>query len=303
MIVLLSITALAATGMLTGILDLIRKDTGGRLTQEQELSIQSDIVSVGETMTVDGVSITLNEVYGDGTNFLFYLSFDGAKMKELEKFRFRTMDVVLEGERSHSESINMKTLDDGDLNDGHREVMLKVSRRNTTGIDEPKEIVVGTLNLVDILDRTNVDPVVLEEKGILEAAETVASGTWSFKFEIESSGCQEMSGINVALEGNAALNQVYMVTAEIESISLQMLGMEMIYWVDPEYGTLEFERPVVILADGSEIILREKFGGYVANPVNTGNRYATYTSEGPIKLDDVVEIRFGEKVIPWQPGN
>ena len=126
-IVLLSITALAATGVLTGILDLIRKETDGRLSQEQEVLIQEDIVASGQVQTINGLSITLNEVYGDGTNFWFYLSLDGPQMKDLDEISFRRLDLVMDGEEGKhlsNESTNTKTLDDANPNDEHKDIII-----------------------------------------------------------------------------------------------------------------------------------------------------------------------------------
>ena len=94
-----------------------------------------------------------------------------------------------------------------------------------------------------------------------------------------------------------------MATAEVESVTLRLLGMEMKYRTDPENATLEFEDPVIVLEDGSEIVLLEEYGGFVAEAdgKNTGKRYVTYVSEGPIMLEKVTAIRYGEQIIPWKP--
>lgn len=127
-IVLLTVTALAASGVLTGILDLLRRETHGKLSQEQEMSIQEDILYSGQAKTIDGVSITLNEVYGDGTNFLFYLSVDGPVVRELEEIHVREMELVLEGEEEHSESRILRTVEDTDPTDNHKDIVLWISR-------------------------------------------------------------------------------------------------------------------------------------------------------------------------------
>lgn len=302
-IVLLTVTALAASGVLTGILDLLRRETHGRLSQEQEMSIQEDILYSGQTETIDGVSITLNEVYGDGTNFMFYLSVDGPKVKELEEIHIKRIELILEGEEEHSESTLLRTLDDADPTDDHKDIILRISR-TFDGTEMSQETITGTLKLVDLIDRTNIDPIILEQQGILNAAETVAAGEWSFNFELGNGGVyQEMRVSGITLEGNAALNKVYMAAAEVESITLRMLSMEMKYRTDPEHETLQFESPVIILEDGSEIILLEKFGGRVPDPdgSNAGRKFVTYIAEGPVMLEKVAAIRFGELVIPWQP--
>lgn len=302
-IVLLSVTALAASGVLAGLLDMIRNETNGRLSQEQEVLIQEDIVTLGQAKTINGVSITLNEVYGDGINFWFYLSVDGPQVKELEEINFQKMDLILSDEGENSESRLLRTLDDADPNDEHKDIILRISR-TVDSAAIPQETITGSVKLVNLMDWANVDPIILEQRGILEAAETVAAGEWSFDFKLENGGSyQEMQVSGITLDGNAALNKVNMATAEIESITLRLLGMEMKYWTDPTNGTLDFEKPVIILEDGSEIVLLEKFGGYVADPdgSNAGQRYVTYISEGPILLDKVAAIRYGEQVIPWQP--
>ena len=306
LIVLLSITAFAATGLLANILDFIKNETGGRLSPEQEVSIQEDTVSMGQAMIIDGLSITLNEVYGDGTTFWFYLSLDGPQIKDLDEIHFRKCDLVMDGDeekRFANESRKTITLDDANPDDAHKDIIIKFSRyfRNSAmpySPEMPQETMVGSLTITNIMDWENVDQTILEEQGIYEAAETVATGEWKFSFEIENGGSyQEMQVSGITMEGNAALNGVHMATAEIERITLRLLSMEMKYRTDLKNTTLDFaEKPIVVLEDGSEILLREKFGGCAVDGC-----YVTYTAEGPIMLDKVVAIRFGELVIPWQP--
>ena len=303
-IVLLSITALAVSGVLAGILDMFREETNGRLSQEQEALIQEDIVVSGQVEIINGVSITLNEVYGDGTNFWFDLSVDGPQVKNLEKIQFEKKILILEGEGDdHSEGTTVKTLNDENPNDEHKEIIIKIARSLDPAV-MTQETIVGSLKLVNLIDLTNIDQEILEQRGIFEAAETVAGGEWEFHFQINNNGTyQEMKVSGITLDGNAALNKVCMATAEVESVTLRLLGMEMKYRTDPENATLEFEDPVIVLEDGSEIVLLEEYGGFVAEAdgKNTGKRYVTYVSEGPIMLEKVTAIRYGEQIIPWKP--
>ena len=303
-IILLSITAFAVSGVLTGILDMFRDETDGRLSDEQERLIQENMITPEQTQTVNGVTITLKEVYGDGTNFWFYFSIDGAPIMELEDITFRKQGLILEGEQErYSQSIQGKEVNVEASEDGHRDIVLKVSRSLDAGI-MTQETIKGTLTLVDLMDLTNIDQAIAEKQGEFEAAEKVAAGEWVFDFQLDNSeSYQEMQVSGVTLEGNAALNTVLMATAEVKSITLRLLGMEMMYQTDASRGTLEFEKPVIILEDGSEIVLLEKFGGYIPDPDGSkvGQRYVSYISEGPILLEKVSAIRYGEQVIPWQP--
>ena len=300
--VLLSLSVLvAAAGALIGLFDHIRNEADGKLTPEQELLIQEGIMHVGEKKTIDGTSITLNEVYGDGTNFWFYLTFEGDGLDDLERIQIKKMDLVLKDEKRHSEDRQIKTLPDSNPDDGKRECLLKVSR-TSDGIDRTNKAVVGVLQLIDLIDTTSVDPEILEQVGRNEGAKIIAKGEWLFRFELtQSGGYEEMEVNGIELSGNAALNGEDIKTATVDSIALRTLGMEMYYSTDPSIGTLDFEKPIVVLEDGSQIILKEKFGGCVTNGVYTGKRYVTYTSDGPIILENVVAIRYGEIVIPWIP--
>lgn len=303
-IILLSITAFAVSGVLTGILDMFRDETDGRLSDEQEELIQENMITPGQAQTVNGVTITLKEIYGDGTNFWFYFSIDGSPIKKLEDITFRKQDLILQGEKEgYSQSIQMKEVNDEAPEDGHRDIILKVSRSLDAGV-MTQETIKGTLTLVDLIDLTNIDQALAEKQGEFEAAEKVAAGEWRFEFQLDNSeSYQEMQVSGVTLEGNAALNTVHMATAEVKSITLRLLGMEMMYQTDPSNGTLEFESPVIVLEDRSEIVLLEKFGGYIPDPDGSkaGQRYVSYISEGPIMLEKVSAIRYGEQVIPWQP--
>ena len=306
LIILLSITAFAATGLLANILDFIKNETGGRLSPEQEVSIQEDTVSMGQAMIIDGLSITLNEIYGDGTTFWFYLSLDGPQIKDLDEIHFRKCNLIMDGDEEKlfsNESRKTITLDDANPDDEHKDIIIKISRyfhgsAMPYSSEMPQEAMVGYLTIANIMDWANVDRTILEQQGIFEAAETVATGEWKFSFEIENGGSyQEMQVSGITMEGNAALNGVHMATAEIERITLRLLSMEMKYRTDLKNTTLDFaEKPIVVLEDGSEILLRENFGGCALDGC-----YVTYTSEGPIMLDKVVAIRFGELLIPWQP--
>lgn len=231
-IILLSITAFAVSGVLTGILDMFRDETDGRLSDEQEKLIQENIITPKQAQTVNGVTITLKEIYGDGTNFWFYFSIDGAPIKELEDITFRRQSLILEGEEErYSESIQMKELDNEAPKDEHRDIIVKVSRSLNNAV-MTQETIKGTLELVDLIDLTNVDPAIAEKQGEFEAAEKVAAGEWSFDFQLDNrESYQEMQVSGVTLEGNAALNTDLMETAEVKSICSDSWKTGSNYWL------------------------------------------------------------------------
>ena len=49
--------------------------------------------------------------------------------------------------------------------------------------------------------------------------------------------------------------------------------------------------------------LRPEGGAHIYEPTHPhgGENYASYGAEGPILLDQVAAVRFGDLVIPWEP--
>ena len=59
----------------------------------------------------------------------------------------------------------------------------------------------------------------------------------------------------------------------------------------------------LVLEDGSEISLHPEGGAHIYEPSHphAGENYASYGADGPILLDQVAAVRFGDLTIPWEP--
>lgn len=95
--VLLSVSALAASGALSGILGYLHQRSGG-LTLDQETVIQQDTALPGRCVADNGVTVTLEEAYGDGNHFFFYLIVDLPEYVNPETMTFDTLDVEMDAD-------------------------------------------------------------------------------------------------------------------------------------------------------------------------------------------------------------
>ena len=103
--------------------------------------------------------------------------------------------------------------------------------------------------------------------------------------------------------GNAALSGELPQTGELLTFTLRPLGARLWYVTEPVTGGLDLPFPTVILEDGSEVSLIPEGGAHIYEPshLHAGENYLSYGAEAPILLDQVVSVRFGDLVIPWEP--
>lgn len=297
----LSVSALAASGALSGILDYLRSWSGG-LTAEQETVIQEDTAVLGRSVTDGGVTVTLEEAYGDGNHFFFYLTLDLPEDIDPEIVTFDTIDLELavEGWEDFNNfagyGTNLRRLEESAPSEGPERLLLRMDWNSYDPIALPEEGTVPcTLYLEDLVDATSYGP---------NGAEILAPGNWSMTFDLPCDGRSiTMDVEGYTLEGNAALSGEAIQTGELLTLTLRPLGAVLWYVTDPVTGGLDLPFPVVVLEDGSEISLYPEGGAHIYEPSHPhgGENYASYGADGPILLDQVAAVRFGDLTIPWEP--
>lgn len=292
---LLSVSVLAASGTLSEILRYLQGWNDGGLTPEQESAVLRDTAVLEQSVTDNGVTVTLKEAYGDGMQFFFHLTVELPEGTDCEEPRFETELLVNDWEGG-SCSISTKHLPQED-SDGNLKTLLLVITKQFDQSPQPGERLSCTLRLENIISG-------YDESGPV----IVMPGDWSMEFELvcdSSSESMELEGI--FLEGNASLTGNDIQTAELELFTLRPLGARMMYHTDALTGEVEMPWPVVLMADGSEVQLWAATGGHIYEDGNffdamyTGHNFLDYEAKAPILLDQVTAIRFGDLVIPWEP--
>lgn len=297
----LSVSALAAAGTLSGILDFFQSWSGG-LTAEQEAVIQEDTAVLGRSVTDNGVTVTLEEAYGDGNHFFFFLTMDLPEDVDPDIVSFDTIDLELaadgwDSNNFSSSSSNLRRLEESAPAEEEPErFLLRFDYNTYDPLSLPEEgSVPCTLSLKSLVDSTTGGP---------NGPEVLLSGDWSMTFDLPCDGRSvTMDVTGYTLEGNAALSGEEIQTGELLTLTLRPLGAVLWYVTEPVTGGLDFPLPAVILEDGSEISLRPDGGGHIYEPTHPhgGENYLSYGVDGPILLDQVAAVRFGDLVIPWEP--
>ena len=294
----LSVSALAASGTLSGILDYLRT-WNEDLTTEQETIIQEDTAVLGRSVTDGGVTVTLEEAYGDGNHFFFYLTLDLPESVDPETATFDTLKVEMDvdgWEDFSSSTTVLNWLEEESPAEGPERFLLRIERDTYDPLSLPEEGSVSCiLYLEDLVDATSYGP---------DGAEVLVPGNWSMTFDLPCDGRSvTMHPEGYALEGNISLNGELLQTAELLTLTLRPLGAQLWYVTGPLPGALDLPAGEVILEDGGEIPLRREGGGHIydlSHP-HGGESYQSYGAEGPILLEQVAAVRIGDLVIPWEP--
>ncbi|MCQ5025757.1 DUF4179 domain-containing protein [Oscillibacter valericigenes] len=296
--VLLSVSALAASGALSGILGYLHQRSGG-LTLDQETVIQQDTALPGRCVADNGVTVTLEETYGDGNHFFFYLIMDLPEYVNPETMTFDTLDVEMDAdgwEDFAGSSTSLHWLEEESQLGGPERFLLRIERDTYAPLSLPAEGTVPcTLRLENLVDSTSYGP---------NGAEILVPGNWSMAFALPCDGrsiTMDLEGYT--LVGNAALSGELPQTGELLTFTLRPLGARLWYVTEPVTGGLDLPFPTVILEDGSEVSLIPEGGAHIYDPshLHAGENYLSYGAEAPILLDQVVSVRFGDLVIPWEP--
>lgn len=289
--VLLSVSVLAASGALSGILDHFREQSGG-LTPEQEALIQQGTAALDESVTDNGVTVTLKEAYSDGTSYLFYLTLEAPEGTVLDGFPW--FDSVSAQSEAWDCSYFMywRGVPDEDPTDNRETLLVGVNIYFPANQEPPQggERVTCTLRLKD-----------LEKRPDEFTRIPFIQGEWILETTVICDGTQETMDLEgVYLNGIDLMNQVF--PEEIRSITLRPLGARCYYEAQTTMELGLYFKPIfVILEDGSEIQLHSGGGGGPDDAMEVGIMYEGFQADSPIPLDQVQALRLGEQVIPWEP--
>ena len=280
--VLLTVSALAASGVFSAILEQFRSRD---LTPEQETAILEGTAFLGKSQTIDGVTVTLEEAYGDGNDFYLYLEVeapDGMSFTSFEHMWLRVAELEQGGGMCSWRTMPQTN-----------HFMMKVQHWGTLQTEDTT--LSCELHLENLMNWP--DP--------LCEGETVVNGQWTIAFTLDcDTFTQQMEGLDLLVEGETGLGYREAATAQVVSITLRPLGAQVTYWAeDPTITDITLPVLSVVLEDGSEVVL-EASAGHIVNDLEQGylgENVTVYRAQAPILLNQVRSIRMGELELPWQP--
>lgn len=280
--VLLTVSALAVSGVFSAILEQFRSRD---LTPEQETAILDGTAFLGKSQTTDGVTVTLEEAYGDGNDFYLYLEVEAPEDLTFTGFEHMWLSVA-ELEQGGG-MCSWKTMPQAN------HFMMKV--QHWGALQAENTTLSCELHLENLINW----PEPLCER------ETVVNGEWTITFTLDcDTFTQQMEGLDLLVEGETGLGYREPATAQVVSITLRPLGAQLTYWTEDSTVTdITLPELSAVLEDGSEVVLEESAGHIVYDPERgyLGENVTIYRAQGPILLNQVRFLRIGELELPWQP--
>lgn len=279
--VLLTVSTLAASGVFPAILEQFRPQD---LTPEQEMAILDGTAFLGKSQTTGGVTVTLEEAYGDGNDFYLYLEVEAPEGLTFTGFEHMWLSVA--EQKQGGGMYSWEAMPQAN------HFMMRVQHWGALQEDTTLSCELHLENLINWPDP------------LLER-ETVVNGEWTIAFALDcDSFTRQMEGLDLLVEGETGLGHRKPATAWVVSILLRPLGAQVTYWAeDPTVTAITLPELSAVLEDGSEVALEESGGHVVYDPEQgyLGENVTIYWAQAPILLDQVRFLRIGELELPWQP--
>ena len=285
-------------GILEDHLGIYDKYFNVAITEEQQDAIRNAVVPLGETVTSNGVSVTAQSVFTDGTTAFILLKIEAPEQVDLNGngIHFNIDERgILRGDNPNKplgagDTVTAQIpIDDQDGAKNTQEILLQVS---TTSLSN------NGFSFADGYDRYIILNGLYAHESVFPFAEhQISNGKWSFRVRFDdtfSNTEKEMLDCPVNLPVCRVMCDVQQ-TAKVHSIVVKGLSVIFRY----TYGTAAVQEPgdfgdvKIVLTDGTVIDVRESIGV----PGNDGEFVTTFLAVTPILVEDIDYIQIGETII------
>ena len=269
------------------------------ITQKQQDAVKSAAVSIGETVTSDGVSVTAQSAFTDGTTALIHLKIVAPEHIDLDLYGLN-FDVdfggIVRGDNpnhplgSHDGGVSQAPRDDLDGLKNTQEMLIRVNTFRSPGYN---------FSFADGYDRyVMLEGLYAYEPDFPYTRYQISDGTWNFKVCFDdsfSNSEKEMLDAPITMKCRRALYKVWQ-TATIHSVVVKGLGVTLRYTYDAgavqEPGDFALTIKVV-LTDGTIIDVHGKSGSKEDN----GEFVSNFLADAPILVEDIAYIQIGDTII------
>lgn len=269
------------------------------ITQKQQDAVKSAAVPLGQTVTSDGISVTAQSAFTDGTTAYVLLKIVAPEHIDLDQYgiHFNIDDRGII--RGDNPSKRLGTIDGGtaqsplDDHDGAKNTMEMRIRFNTVAVPG------GDFSYADGYDRY-----LMLEGLYMYGAEypfpmyQISDGEWNFRIRFDDSFSnteKEMLDAPITMKCRRAMYRVWQ-TATVHSVVVKGLGVTLRYTYDAgavqEPGDFALTIKVV-LTDGTIIDVHGKSGSKEDN----GEFVSNFLAAAPILVEDIAYIQIGETII------
>lgn len=280
----------------------IRQD--GSISENQSAYIDTHVATIGESVTQDGVTVTVEGAITDGTMAYILVDIvapDGYCIDSLPLgFNIEFEKLKLAGqEKDHISSVSTGCipLSDNDGKDNTASMLIQYNIYQFLG---------SNFSLGDGKARTlQLQNLFYHEDKFPYSLCTVAEGEWQYEFAFTTVDDKEVELLNNPITGSYSQISGNKVNATINSILMKGLSVTVYYTLAPndiqeagDFGTIK-----VALRDGNAVNAYPEKAGQVSRIENgtlipsSAGHYCTYVFEAPVSYEDVETIFIGDTEI------
>ena len=261
--------------------------------------IDGHTAAIGESMTQNGVSVTLTGAISDGIMAYLWVDITAPESVALEGHSLG-FDVELAPLKAGQENVSISSvstscilLQDHDGRENTASMLIRYSVYPLRGgsfsfLDGEKR----TLRLKELFYRGEVYPYTLH---------TIAKGEWLYEFTFAAAQEKEMELLAAPMQMTYSQISGRLVEATIDSIRIRGLSAFVYYTLAPDevqeagdVGILKF-----VMKDGSVIYAHPEKAGQTAQIENgellveTQGHYCAYAFDAPIRVQDITALNLG----------
>jgi len=274
------------------------------LSESQSAYIDNHAAAIGESVTQDGVTVTIEGAITDGTMAYILVDIvapDGYFIDSLPLgFNIEFEKLKLAGqENDHISSVSMGCIPLSD-NDGKENTASMLIQYNIY------QFLGSNFSFGDGKARTlQLQNLFYYEDKFPYSLSTVAEGEWIYEFAFTTVDDKEVELLNHPVAGSYSQISGSKVNATINSILMKGLSATVYYTLAPnevqeagDFGTIK-----VVLKDGNTVNAYPEKAGQISRIENgtlipnSAGHYCTYVFEAPVSYEDVEAIYIGETEI------
>ena len=283
----------AAFGIIDDFFGFFEKRSGSALSTEQQQYIEQIYAEIGESVTCDGVTVTVQAAITDGKTYYIYLDIIAPEGVSLEDLNGHGL-----GFNRTLKSENPYRHDVSSVSGGCIPVNDYDGKNNTISMILQTTVMTpyySEFSFADGYERT----LYLENLSAYSDQYpfnqyTIAEGIWNFKFTFAQAAeneqpFMEVLSAPVICHGKRLSGESIRVS--VDSIKLNALGATLYYSYLPESvrETTDFGRIQIVMKDGSVIN---------AHPRSAVSGSVSYVYDAPVLFSDIAHLIINEQIIP-----
>ena len=283
----------AAFGVIDDFLGFFEKRNGSALSEKQQQYVEQACAEIGESVTYDGVTVTVQGAITDGKTYYIYLDIVAPEDVSLEALNGHGLGFTrtLRSENPYRHDVSSVSggcipIEDYDGKSNTISMILQttvmVPNHSDFSFSDGYERTLYLENLSAYSDKYPFEQY------------TIAEGLWSFRFTFAQAAendqpIMEVLAAPVICQGKRLSGESFSVS--VDSIKLNALGATLYYSYVPGdvREAIDFGRIQIVMKDGSVVN---------AHPRSAVSGSVSYVYDAPVLFSEVEHLMINDQIIP-----